>query len=378
MGRIAILKICFFLVCHWCFAQANFHTYTLNGVIRLNSGVVRLIPINSKGFYLNNKEAAESIISNGKFKLKSKIPYPYAYRIGVYQNSIPVYISGIFFLDSGNQMIFCDINSSWKTSDIRNLQMSEYINDFNPLFYLVNQKLAYIDKYRDSLNTIYNNNIPYEYLQLIRNLKSDAENAENEILLNYIKNYNTSFVAFWSFANKVSDSYESIYDTIFNAFSSSLQKNHTGKILNETITLQKQISIGQTFPVMSLLNREFKQTVLPKNNEFKFTLIDFWFSHCNPCISQFGELNQLFKEYNFKGFDIIGVSIDSKKNIPEWKNVIRKHSLSWGQFLDLNGKVANRLGINKYPANFLLNEKGEIVAKDIEPFELSVFLKTHL
>ena len=97
MGRIAILKICFFLVCHWCFAQANFHTYTLNGVIRLNSGVVRLIPINSKGFYLNNKEAAESIISNGKFKLKSKIPYPYAYRIGVYQNSIPVYISGIFF-----------------------------------------------------------------------------------------------------------------------------------------------------------------------------------------------------------------------------------------------------------------------------------------
>ncbi|MDQ2721557.1 MAG: hypothetical protein M3Z26_17605 [Bacteroidota bacterium] len=41
----------------------------------------------------------------------------------------------------------------------------------------------------------------------------------------------------------------------------------------------------------------------------------------------------------------------------------------------MNGFEADKLSIDAFPANFLLNEKGEIIAKNIEPDELKKLLE---
>jgi hypothetical protein len=46
--------------------------------------------------------------------------------------------------------------------------------------------------------------------------------------------------------------------------------------------------------------------------------------------------------------------------------------------LDMNDKETENLGINAFPTNFLLDESGKIIKRDIEPDQLKVFLEKNL
>lgn len=81
-----------------------------------------------------------------------------------------------------------------------------------------------------------------------------------------------------------------------------------------------------------------------------------------------------YNDFKLQGFKIIGISIDITTNINAWKNITKEKGLDWIQYLDENGKLSKKLNINSFPTNFLLNEKGEIIQKNITPEELEKFL----
>lgn len=378
MKNIFLLLLILFWSNQITVAQASNHFFSLEGSINSGVGKIKLIPIGNDFFYPGNKGTYETNITNGSFTFKDSLKYPYAFRLRVDSNSAPVYISDIFFIDTGIQQIRCNINKPWETPEISNSVMGEMQTNYNKLLAVINQKAELIGREMDSLKIIYGNILPADKLQMLTQKEKGLTKLEQRLLLEYVKRNNSSYVALWNLVNKLSYGYEPLYDSIYILFSDSLKNSYTGKILFAKIKSGKETDIGKIFPARVLFNQNLKKVALPIKSNHKYLLVDFWFSHCNPCISQFAELNSLFKTYHVKGFDIAGISIDNKTNIKEWKNVIRKHHLSWVQYLDLNGKFANKLGITKYPSNFLLNEKGEIVAKDIEIFELVDFLKEHL
>ena len=49
--------------------------------------------------------------------------------------------------------------------------------------------------------------------------------------------------------------------------------------------------------------------------------------------------------------------------------------LNWTSLLDENGVNANKLGIYVFPTNFLLDQNGIIIRKNISLIELDLFLK---
>ncbi len=107
-------------------------------------------------------------------------------------------------------------------------------------------------------------------------------------------------------------------------------------------------------------------------------MIDFWFSHCGPCLSQFPDYIKLIKKYRDKGFNMIGISSDSSpSDIEAWKKVINSQSLSWLQYR-ANKKTMNNLRISSFPFNFLLDSSGRIIAKDLGTKEVSDFLQAKL
>jgi len=132
------------------------------------------------------------------------------------------------------------------------------------------------------------------------------------------------------------------------------------------INVKAQVKVGQMAPEISLPNT--KDSIVNLSSfKGKVVLLDFWASWCGPCRISIPGVIKLYNKYNAKGFEVFGVSIDSKK--AAWLKAIKQDNINYIQVNDNGGwygKVPEQYGVNAIPATFLLNKKGEVVAIDLE------------
>lgn len=98
----------------------------------------------------------------------------------------------------------------------------------------------------------------------------------------------------------------------------------------------------------------------------KVLLVDFWASWCGPCRRDNPHVVQLYNKYKDKGFDILGVSLDSNRD--KWLDAIEKDGLIWHHVSDLRGwsnAVAQQYGVNSIPHTMLLDRDGKIIARGL-------------
>ncbi len=80
---------------------------------------------------------------------------------------------------------------------------------------------------------------------------------------------------------------------------------------------------------------------------------------------------EYFSRYYDKGFEIYGVSLDSKKE--NWVKAIEDKKMKWPNVSDLqqwNCVPAQDYGVKGIPANFLIDSNGLIVSKDLHGDQL--------
>jgi thiol-disulfide isomerase/thioredoxin len=98
----------------------------------------------------------------------------------------------------------------------------------------------------------------------------------------------------------------------------------------------------------------------------KVLLVDFWASWCGPCRRENPNVVQMYNKYKDKGFDILGVSLDSNRD--KWLDAIAKDGLIWRHVSDLKGwsnAVAQQYGVNSIPHTILLDREGKIIARGL-------------
>ncbi len=95
----------------------------------------------------------------------------------------------------------------------------------------------------------------------------------------------------------------------------------------------------------------------------KVVLIDFWATWCGPCVAELPNVLKAYKELHPKGFEIVGISLDSDKAALE--SFVKERGMEWPQYFDGKGwqnEISSKYGINSIPAMWLLNKKGMVVS----------------
>ena len=142
------------------------------------------------------------------------------------------------------------------------------------------------------------------------------------------------------------------------------------------------LNLGNKAPEIALKNPEGKVIKL-SSLKGKLVLIDFWASWCGPCRYENPTVVKAYNNYKDKkftggkGFTVYSVSLDA--NMDAWKKAITQDNLTWEYHVsDLQGwnsAAAAQYAVTGIPYNFLINEKGIIINKNLRGEQLLLALE---
>jgi peroxiredoxin len=89
-------------------------------------------------------------------------------------------------------------------------------------------------------------------------------------------------------------------------------------------------------------------------------LVDFWSTHCVPCVAELPRVKAAFEKFHSQGFEVVGVSCDTDKS--DLEKFVKEHAVSWPQYFDGKRQHDNKFtvdfGIDGIPHMFLVDKNG--------------------
>ncbi len=138
-------------------------------------------------------------------------------------------------------------------------------------------------------------------------------------------------------------------------------------------TIRLKINLSDTKPekqkIYSFLNKKLPPTILTSIDNKKIdlsklngkpTLLNFWFTACQPCMDEMPALNKISE--NFKGkVNFIAITFEKKKSV---ENFLKIHKFNFTQIAGAT-EFIKELGIKHYPKNLFIDKNGIVRKIDI-------------
>jgi peroxiredoxin len=316
-------------------------------------------------FYLQKREAGKTVSIDsavsrkGKFTLKGgAVDYPQMIQLVAGNTKKRT----SFYLENSDSItVTGSLDSLFKAKVAGSKTQNEYnafVNSNKPLSDNYSKLVAFYQSASQSGNATATAALEKQ----LDSIQSEMSNLEKI----FVKTHPHSYV---SPSIVVSLSYEMEADEIesmVNGLDTAIAALPPIKSLKERVIAMKTVAVGQKAPDFTLSDVNGNPLALSSKIGSKLLLIDFWASWCNPCRQENPNVVKVYNEFHKKGFDIFGVSLDQKKE--PWVKAIADDKLSWTHVSDLqfwNNAAAKLYAVNSIPANFLLDETGKIIGKNL-------------
>ena len=101
------------------------------------------------------------------------------------------------------------------------------------------------------------------------------------------------------------------------------------------------------------------------------TVINFWFTTCNPCVGELADLEALNKDLAAKGGAVVGINsftLDGDKTaIAEAKDILAKKGVTYSNLWFASDSEAGKFtaGLYSFPTTYVVDKNGNIVGQPI-------------
>lgn len=161
------------------------------------------------------------------------------------------------------------------------------------------------------------------------------------------------------------------------------QPNHAwvNQLCNESDPSNLPVLVGDVFPNLKLPLLTKDTLSLKDELGSKLTIIDLWASWCAPCRVENREfLLPIWNEYHDRGLQIVAYGLESDESA--WRAAAERDGANrWIQASDLQGDDASflkKIRVRTIPANFVLDDKGVVIAKNVHGKDLMELVRSYL
>jgi peroxiredoxin len=339
-----LIPIMLIIIIVSCTTNNSKDSFTINGTI---TGEV------PEFLYLYYNEVQDTArIENGHFEFTGKVDYPLSAYLVI--PNISVMVDDYFYLENENMMLEISVeNKIMKNMEVHFIKIDSISGSKTELMRREFQRFEQTNSTNSDWNAI-----------LFKNLDSIiSKNPKNDfsgdVLISQIKKESLN-------QQQITNLFQKIDTTLL----SNIKLEKIKRAVFPELTLME----GKQLYDFNLPNAT-NELISTKEFRGKILLIEFWASWCAPCRKTIPALLEVYNEYKSDGFEVLGVSFDM--DTEKWKRAIEKDNIIWTNVVDtlaFEGKVATKYNISGIPNNYLIDQNGTILAKNISVENLKEYL----
>jgi peroxiredoxin len=315
-------------------------------------------------------EVIDSVaLVNGAFEMTGFIDYPQLVNLVIRDKR-----GGLsFYLENSDITIHGHADSLYLASVSGSKTQAEF-DAYKAAFDDSNNEMSQLyDRYREA-RMAGNDTLATRLENAIEALDARQSEIKKEFIINNPASYVTPVVL-----NELAYGLEAVeMEDLLGRLDTSLNKVVLVVNMKERLVQLKAVSVGQKAPDFTLNDVDGNPVSLYSKlgGDTKLLLVDFWAAWCGPCRQENPNVVKVWKDYNKKGFDVFGVSLDRSKE--DWVKAIADDNLTWTHVSDLkywDCAPAKQYAVNSIPANFLLDSEGVIVGHNLRGEALAAKVK---